>query len=80
LPSVGCAAPAAGALPAATGTAVCWIFRIAGAFRAAVHQARDADQRESDRDQDAEYGAENVDEMSILLRHRRIIASGRADL
>ena len=52
---------------------------VTGALRAAVHEAGNAYQDQRDRDQDAEHRAENVDEMSIVLCHARIIASGPPD-
>ena len=52
------------------------IVRVAGALRAAVHEARNADEDERDRDQHAQHGAENVEEMPVRFRHARIIASG----
>ena len=52
---------------------------VPGTLGAAVHEAGNADEEERDRDQDAEYRAENVDEMPIVLCHARIIASGPPD-
>ncbi len=45
------------------------IVGVPGAFRAAVHHARNADQDQRNRDQDAEHGAENVLEMTVGFRH-----------